>query len=99
MPRGGRREGAGRPPDPRALLREAGWMLAGAGAVLERLATDGRPLALQEIEASRRSILRYAQASCRRLLKVTKILRERSPEDDQTPGEIDDGSRMFWNSR
>ncbi len=67
MSRGGSRERSGRPPDPRALVREAAHMLAGSASILYGVARRDLLADSDELEEIGRSVVRDAMAAKRRI--------------------------------
>jgi hypothetical protein len=67
MSRGGSRERSGRPPDPRALIREAAHLLVGSASILYRVARGELPADREELEDVGRAVVRDAMAAKRRI--------------------------------
>jgi hypothetical protein len=67
MPRGGSRKRSGRPPDPRALIREAAHMLAGSASILYGIAQSDLSADREALEEIGRAVVRDAMTAKRRL--------------------------------
>jgi hypothetical protein len=67
MSRGGFRQRSGRPPDPRALIREAAHMLAGSASILYGVARGDLPTDRKALEEIGRAVARDAMAAKRRI--------------------------------
>jgi len=74
MSRGGFRQRSGRPPDPRALIREAAHMLAGSASILYGIAQGDLPADREALEEIGRAVVRDAMAARRRLEQIAHRL-------------------------
>jgi len=74
MPRGGSRQRSGRPPDPRALIREAAHVLAGSASILYGIARGELPADREALEEIGRAVVREAMAAKRRIEQVVHRL-------------------------
>ena len=74
MSRGGFRQRSGRPPDPRALIREAAHMLSGSASILYCVASGARPPDREVLEQIGRAVVRDAMAAKRRIDQVARRL-------------------------
>ncbi len=74
MPKGGFRQGSGRRPHPRALIREAAHMLAGSASILYGIARGDLPADREALEEIGRAVVRDAMAAKRRIEQVVHRL-------------------------
>ncbi len=74
MSKGGFRQRSGRPPDLRALIREAAHMLAGSASILYAVARGDQPVDREALEEIGRALVRDAMAAKRRIEQVAHRL-------------------------